>query len=190
MHQLVQTIQQATLDSTPNPHKSISMDECAHMIEQKILEKRKMGKRWQNTRSPQDKAKLNKAVKELKQLLHDEKPKAIQTYLESLTATEATEYSLWKATKRLKRPQTPIPQLRTDEGEWAKSDTQKANVLAEHFANVFKPYNSEMSVEEEQEILHALETPGQPETPVKKFELTEVSESYMPTNALLYTIIY
>jgi hypothetical protein len=51
---------------------------------------------------------------------------------------------------------------------------QKANVLAEHFANVFKPYNSEMSVKEEQEILHALETPGQLETPVKKFKLTEV----------------
>jgi hypothetical protein len=31
-----------------------------------------------------------------------------------------------------------------------------------------------MSVEEEQEILHALETPGQLETPVKKFKLTEV----------------
>jgi hypothetical protein len=99
-------------------------------------------------------------VKELKQLLHDEKQKAIQTYLESLTATEATEYSLWQATKRLKRPQTPIPPLRTGGGEWAKSDTQKANVLAEHFANIFKPYNSEMSAEEEQEILRALETPG------------------------------
>jgi hypothetical protein len=42
-------------------------------------------------------------------------------------------------------------------GEWAKSDTQKANVLAEHFANVFTPYISEMSDEEEQEILRALE---------------------------------
>jgi hypothetical protein len=31
-----------------------------------------------------------------------------------------------------------------------------------------------MSVEEEQEILHALEIPGQLETPVKKFKVTEV----------------
>jgi len=31
-----------------------------------------------------------------------------------------------------------------------------------------------MLVEEEQEILHAFETPGQLETPVKKFKLTEV----------------
>jgi hypothetical protein len=62
--------------------------------------KEKGRKRWQNTRSPQDKAKLNKAVNEPKQLLNDAKQEAIQTYLESLTTTEATEYSLWKATKR------------------------------------------------------------------------------------------
>jgi hypothetical protein len=76
------------------------MDECTPMNKQKILEKRKMRKRWQNV-SPQDKAKLNKTVKDLKQHLNDEK----QTHFESLTTIETTEYSLWKATKRLKRPQ-------------------------------------------------------------------------------------
>jgi hypothetical protein len=34
-----------------------------------------------------------------------------------------------------------------------------------------------MSVEEEREIQHAPETPGRLETPVKKFELTEVRSS-------------
>jgi hypothetical protein len=58
-------------------------------------------------RSPQDKAKPNKAATELKQLLLDYKQQTVQTYLESLTATEATDYSLWKATKRFQRPQTP-----------------------------------------------------------------------------------
>jgi hypothetical protein len=54
------------------------MDECTPMIKQKILEIRKLRKRWQNTRSPQDKTNLNKAVKELKQLLNDQKQKAIK----------------------------------------------------------------------------------------------------------------
>jgi hypothetical protein len=31
-----------------------------------------------------------------------------------------------------------IPPLRTKDGEWAKSDAQKANILADHFASVFK----------------------------------------------------
>ena len=114
------------------------------MIKQKILDKRQLRKRWQQSRSPQGKAKLNKAATELKQLLLDHKQQAIQTYLESLTATEATDYSLWKATKRLQHPQTLIPPLRTARGEWAKSDTQKAQVLAEHFTTVFKPYDSEL----------------------------------------------
>ena len=144
----------------------VCMHACTPMIKQKILDKRRLWKQWQNTRAPQVKAKLNKAVKELKHLLNDEKRKAIQEYLESLTASEAT--------KRLKQPQTSIPPLRSKEGEWAKSDMQKANVLAEHFANVFKPYTSEMSEEEEQEILHALETPAQLETLIKNFKLNEV----------------
>jgi len=55
-----------------------------------------------------------------------------------------------------------------------KSDVQKANVLAEYFANVFKPYNSEMPEEGEREILHAVETPGRLVTPLKEFTLPEV----------------
>jgi hypothetical protein len=71
--------------------------------------KRKLRKRWQNTRSPKDKAALNKAVKELKQLLHEEKQQAIQKYLASLSAMEATDYSLWKTTKRFKNHKHPSP---------------------------------------------------------------------------------
>jgi hypothetical protein len=51
---------------------------------------------------------------------------------------------------------------------------KKANVLAGHFTNVFKPYNSEIPEEDEREILHALETPGRLVIPVKKFKLPEV----------------
>jgi len=51
----------------PKPHKSPKVDECPPMIKQKILDNRKLRNRRQNTRSPQDKAKLNKAVKELEQ---------------------------------------------------------------------------------------------------------------------------
>jgi hypothetical protein len=79
------------------------------MIKQINLDKRKLRKRCQTTRSPQDKAIFNKATHELKLLLNDQKQQAIQSYLESLTATQATENSLWIATKRLSRPQTHIP---------------------------------------------------------------------------------
>ena len=76
--------------------------------------------------------------------------------------------------QKTKAAKNTHPTLRNKEGEWAKSDAQMANVLAEHFANVFKLYNSEMPEEDEREILNALETPGQLITPIKKFKLSEV----------------
>jgi hypothetical protein len=142
------------------------VDECAPRIKQKILDKRKLRKRWQTTRSPQDKAIFNKTTHELKLLLNDLKQRAIQSYLENSTATEATEYLLWKAIKRLNRPQTHISPLRTAAGGWAKSDTQKAHV--------FQPYDSEIPDVEEREVLHPQEAPRRLETPAKKFKITEV----------------
>jgi hypothetical protein len=138
------------------------VDECAPRIKQKILNKRKLRKKWQTTRSPQDKAIFNKAKHELKLLLNDLKQQAIQSYLESSAATEATEYLLWKATKRLNRPQTHIPPLRTAAGGWAKSDTQKTHV--------FQPYDSEIPDVEERETLHPQEAPSRLETPAKKIQ--------------------
>jgi chemotaxis regulatin CheY-phosphate phosphatase CheZ len=71
VHQFVQIIQQAVCNCTSNPHKFLNVDECSPTIKQKISEKRKLRRRWQRTGSPQDKAKLNKAVNELKQFLND-----------------------------------------------------------------------------------------------------------------------
>ena len=79
VHQLVHIIQQAAWNSTPNPHKPPTADTCPPTIKQKILDKRQLRKRWQKSRSPQDKAKFNKAATELKQLLLDHKQQAIQT---------------------------------------------------------------------------------------------------------------
>ena len=52
---LVQTIQQAAWNYTPLPHSPTHTNTCAPPIKQKIMEKRKLRRRWQNTRSPQDK---------------------------------------------------------------------------------------------------------------------------------------
>jgi hypothetical protein len=150
------------------------MNTCAHPIKQKIVEKRKLRKRWQTTRSLQDKTAFNKAINELKQHLYEEKQHAIQTYLSTPTATGATDYSLWKASKRLKQPQKTFLPLRTIRGEWAKSDMQKTNLLAKHFETVFQPYPSDLPEAEDQLILNALTSPGLPSTPVRPFKITEV----------------
>ena len=49
VHQFAHIIQQAAWSSTPTPHRSHQVDECAPLIKQKILDKRKLRKRWQTT---------------------------------------------------------------------------------------------------------------------------------------------
>ena len=173
-HHVVQTIQQAAWFSTTNPHKHSNQNTCAPALRQKILDKRWLRRRWQHTRSPQDKANLNKTTNDLKILLKNYKQQAIQTYLESLTPTEATDYSLWKATKRLQRPQTPNPPLRTPGAEWAKSDDQKVNTLADHFEHVFQPHTYDQTGNDKQDTPHALGTNMLPANPIKKFTVADV----------------
>jgi len=167
-------LQQAAWYSTTNPLTHQTQNTCAPALKQKILDKRRLRKRWQHTRSPQDKANLNKATNELKILLNNYKQQAIQTYLESLTPTEATDYSLWKATKRLQRQQTPIPILRKSGGEWAKSDIQKVNTLADHFENVFQAHTHDQTSNDKQDTPHPLGINKLPVIPIKKCTVSEV----------------
>jgi predicted deacetylase len=52
-------------------------------------------------------------TQELKQLLNNNKNDCIQTFLQGLTPTESTDYSLWKVTKKIKQVKKPSPPLRT-----------------------------------------------------------------------------
>ena len=69
-------------------------------IEALIKEKPKVRKSWQNTRDPNVKRKLNRLSKDLKSALCQIENVEMTDYLRGLTATEVTDYSLWKATKK------------------------------------------------------------------------------------------
>lgn len=142
------------------------------LIKRKIAEKRRLRRIWQNTRHPGDKANFNRAAQNLKRLLYDTKNQWFGEYTQSLTATEASDYSLWKATKRLKRPKVPISPILKPDGSWAKSNVEKSETFAQYFANVFKP--NAASVNNEQEIQGFLESPLQLDFPVHKFKPSEV----------------
>jgi hypothetical protein len=52
-------------------------------------------------------------TQELEQLPNNNKNVCIQTFLQGLTPTESTDYSLWKATKKIKQVKKSSPSLRT-----------------------------------------------------------------------------
>lgn len=65
------------------------------------------------SRHPDDKRKLNKAIKELKILIRGANNTALDTYLEGLKAKKQTNYSLWQACRNSHRPQQQKPVTKT-----------------------------------------------------------------------------
>lgn len=171
---LTKAIQKAAWAATPEQKTLQQKNKCPIIIKQKIAEKRKLRQRWQNTRMEADKKMYNKAAKDLKKLLLALKNQYFQEYLEGLSPTETTDYSLWKATRRIKRPRQHIPPIRRKDGTWARNNEEKASGFAEHLEDVFKPFDSELTLEEENEIHRFLEEPPQVDIPINKVTLSEI----------------
>lgn len=106
-------------------------------IKEKIKSKRKLRKKWQTNRSPQDKTLLNKLTKELKDLLKKDKEDKLERYLKNLDSSPTSNYSLFKATKKINNGITHNPPIQKADLSWARTNSDKANVLAEHFCRTF-----------------------------------------------------
>jgi hypothetical protein len=78
-------------------------------------------------------------------MLHNLKNEGIQDYLKGLTPNELTDYSLWKDTRKTKRPQHHIPPVRINHNTWNRKDKQKARSFAEHLASVFQRFLFQLS---------------------------------------------
>lgn len=143
-------IQQAAWAATSVTDLKTNIKRCPSHIKEMIAEKRRLRKRWQTTRAPEDKRKLNQAIKQVKVLLGNDRNLQIQEYLAGLSATEANGYSLWKATKKLKQLQKSIPPIRKNDDTWARDNNEKAYAFADHLAKVFEPFPSQLTAKEEQ----------------------------------------
>ncbi|CAG4981213.1 unnamed protein product [Colias eurytheme] len=132
-------IQQSAWYATPSVGESLRKETCPKSVRELLAEKRKARKRWQSTGFPVDKKHLNYLQMKLKTLLHNIDNQNIQTSLERMDATAETNFSLWKASKKLKQPVSSNPPIRKGNTEWASSDAQKADTFAEHLEQVFTP---------------------------------------------------
>lgn len=171
---LTKEIQKAAWYATPNVITNKSKDDNPIIVKEKIIIKRRLRKKWQNHRTKINKRNYNRAASELKKLLQRIRNQNVQEHLEKLTPTEATDYSLWRATRKMKRPIQQIPPLRDNTGTWARSNNEKAKAFAEYLSNVFKPYNIEPNDEDNNEIQNFLNIPFQLDLPIKKFTPKEI----------------
>lgn len=138
----MQAIQSAAWNNTKIcRQRKVSSNYPSHIMTM-IQKKRKARRKWQETRDPSDKNILNNLSQQLKREIKKEKEKALHNYLQKLTDTKESNYSLWRATKKLKRPTTHSAPIKRDNGTWAKSDKEKADLFADHLAQIFSPNNT------------------------------------------------
>jgi hypothetical protein len=122
-------IQWAGWNATPETTCTTSSCDYPIFIKHWLAEKRRIWKECHLQRTPTSKKLFKRATQELKQLLHEHKHYNIQTFLNGLTPTASTDYSLWKTTKSFTAViQTTTP-LRTAQGTWARNNADKAQDL-------------------------------------------------------------
>ena len=114
----------------------------------------------------------------------------VQQYLATLTPTIATNYSRWKATRKMKHPQQHTPPLQLHNDTWATTDKQKATAFAEHLATAFRPFPSQSTSLDEENLLHKLNVPHHMTLPLKKIRIHKVIQyKTHPTKAPGYNLI-
>ena len=143
LQQILQILSTALFTAACSSTKQQTLKKVPHNAQ---IEKRKVRKSWQNTRDPNIKSKLSRLSKDLKSTLCQIE---MANYLQGLTATEATDYSLWKATKIMYCQTSFASALKTSCGKQEKSDAERANSFANHLSKVFRPYPRHVTTEEE-----------------------------------------
>lgn len=117
--------------------------------------KKHASRRKRTTFHGMDKNLYNRLNKAVEKRISEYRNKQFEKFITSLSASEANDYSLWKATKSLKRPfKISFPIHKTD-GGWANNSQEKADTIAAHLENVFKP-NPCSTPEKEQELSDAI----------------------------------
>ena len=144
---------------------------------------------WQTHRTPDDKRKLNNTTRKLTTIIQKYKNDCFQKYLANLSTTTDSNYSLWKASRKLTRPPQIILPNRRPQGGWTRSPIEKANLFAKHLYNVFKPYSSKISAD----ITEYLHSPFQMSPPIEPFtsvEIIELIRRLNPRKATGHDLIY
>lgn len=137
----VKIIQNASWNSTPAINKKQIGYNYPNEIKDMLIEKRKLRRKWQQTRNPADKTLFNRASQQLKRKIKDFQNQKIQQHVMSLSADKNNDYSLWRATKSGKVPPKVYHPIKNSNGQWSRSHMEKAQVFSEYLENIFSLNN-------------------------------------------------
>ncbi len=136
---LTTTLSNAAMSSTRLPELAPKMYAFPTEIKQLVQQRRSLRRKWQRTRNSADRSAFNRMASRVKAAIAEFNNKSFEDYLASLTAACDSDYSLWRATKRLGRQPTTNPPLKNDKGDWVRDDMTKCRMFAEYLESQFKP---------------------------------------------------
>jgi hypothetical protein len=91
---------------------------------------------------------------------------------------EPYDHSIYRATKKFKRPRITVSPLRQEDGNWARSNSEKSQVFAEHLGRTFAPLNNQY----DEEISSYLDAPCQLSPLIRSITPAEVTKQIKLTN--------
>ena len=90
----------------------------------KIRKKRKAKAKWKKYRTRENKKHLNKLANEINNKIKEHNDSEFAKFIGTLSTHENTNYSLWKATKKIRKPIIPVPAIRKADNTWARSNEE------------------------------------------------------------------
>jgi len=145
-------LQQTAKAATPKINLFNPASNSPSNIKSLVAIKGRVRAKWQKSYTPEDRRLFNNANNKLKGALHELRNASFTAYASSL---KRDDNSIWKPLKSRKKPRTPLPPIHknsTSPGPWAKSDSEKVELFANHLAEVFTPHDNTMNPEVEGEL--------------------------------------
>lgn len=147
VNQLTDVVNCAVKVSTREHEKRGSSSSTSNSdIEALVIEKRNARREWQRHRSPTLKKSLKDCEKRLKAAQKAAEERDLINYLQFLDPTEKTDYSLYKATRKMRSPIAHEAPIRLENGSWAKNSEEKVNAFANYLENVFTPNSGSSTI--------------------------------------------
>jgi hypothetical protein len=106
-------------------------------INELITQKCRAKARWQHTRLPSDKNIYNYLTSSLKRTLNKLRNDSFNDWISSFTTKDS---SLWRATRSCLKQRFPQSPLKNINGNWCKSDLEKAETFRSHLSDFFQSH--------------------------------------------------
>lgn len=133
------TIASALQAATVTRPKPSPRSQLPHSIEELLVEKRRAKRNYQHTRSPTDKAVLNRLTNQVRERLLELYASKWSSWLEQVSEDDPPYARLWKLSRQLRAKRRPMPPIQTAAG-YAVTDGEKAQALADSLELQFTPH--------------------------------------------------